>query len=127
MTTKVEIELTDAQIRILRDPRVIRSELAEVLAELAPAMLSQLPKSQKKWRFYKGKFLVEFSDRQEVLSNGGAYIHPDNRGPDAYCFTRGQVFALVMGAFRDIDSTQLSYPVALDCWCHRYLSQQEEE
>ena len=122
---KVEIELTDEQMKHLTSNDVFRYMLA-LSAEQAEEMRSQLPKPEKRWRFYKCWIETENLDSSEKRNreNGNAYTYPYPiaNSEVCYCFTREQLEDAFRWVFLRTHDQLAIISAEL---VNRFLSQQE--
>lgn len=132
MTHKVTIELTDEQFKEIPDQEEIgpRTEAYMLIfnKKQMQQIRSQLPKPQKKWRFYKGKFPTDSALRSgywpDLEREGYALVDISNNGPNAYCFSREQ-FVIKLSEYlgKYLSAHVEDIQIALV----NFLSQQEEK
>lgn len=121
---KIEIELTEDQIKGWRDGEWNSVDAEQAAADLGKQIRTQLPKPKKRWRFYKGKFSI---DEDLKHNTEGHLICPvfsgnENWGPDAYCFTREQLEEAFEWVFLRTHDQIAIIPAEL---VSRFLSNQE--
>lgn len=137
MTHKVTIELNEdavVKIRAICDPGLPRGMNNGFILhpDTVEEIYKQLPKPQKKWKFYKGNFPsqreLDGGYYPTVRSKGDAVIviggnAPDR--PDAYCFDQFQIHQFAKAVVDWCQSHPIRIP--LSAMVEQFLSQQEEK
>lgn len=96
MTRKIEIELTEEEQRsaMFNEPNFFRTEVFQNIREqIRKDFVDRYLPKKKSWKFLKGNFSA---GRPFQGDDGKAWIQPiDFHGPEAYCFTREKLEALL--------------------------------